>query len=315
IRGFAHGRKIEPAIIIEIERGEAPALFPAEVGEWHAFELLALDVSPQGESRRTAVRKRQIHPAVFVEIKGNDANGGRQIFFRKIDPRERLELTFAWIQQNGGALRPTGNDKINGAIVVEVRHGHARARGIQAHGGFLRNVRKGGIPVVAPEAVRARFAAGSHSQVEIEVAIVVVIHKSGGNTTLFAANPGFFGYVLKLAVAIVMKQAHTTRFADGQIGVVIAIEIARGAAESRADAAQTGLLRHILKFAVAEIVEEAALAFAGADQEKIGFAVAVIVKEARAAAGTESRSSQDALGKGFLRVVNGNFRRGRGHGA
>src|SRR5208283_3970468 len=127
---------------------------------------------------------------------------------------------------------------------------------------------------------------------------------------LFAANPGFFGHVLKLAVAVIMKQTHAARFADGQIGVAVTVEIACSAAESRADAAQTGLLRDIFKLAVTEIVEEAALAFARADQEKIGFAVPVIIEEAHAAAGTDGRSRRQAIGQRLLRVMNGNLRRG-----
>ena len=36
--------------------------------------------------------ERQIHPAVLVEIEGDDADGRGQIFFLEIDRRERMNF-------------------------------------------------------------------------------------------------------------------------------------------------------------------------------------------------------------------------------
>ena len=108
------------------------------------------------------------------------------------------------------------------------------------------------------------------------------------------------------------KQTHSGRFANGQISVAVTIEIAGSATESRTDTAQTRFFRHILEFALTKIVQQAALALARANQEKIGLAVSVVIQKARAGAGTQDCGWRNALGQRLLRVLNGNFLWGRG---
>src|SRR2546430_3066624 len=51
----------------------------------------------------------------------------RQLLLSKINPFERAEFPFAWIQQNGRARRSAGQNQINRAIVVEICRNHARS--------------------------------------------------------------------------------------------------------------------------------------------------------------------------------------------
>jgi hypothetical protein len=52
------------------------------------------------------VGEGEIHPAVFVEVESDDADGGGKIFFFEVDGGgERGEFSFARIQQDRGANR------------------------------------------------------------------------------------------------------------------------------------------------------------------------------------------------------------------
>ena len=56
-----------------------------EIGEINALETLAVDVAPQADAGRARVGEGEIHPAIFVEVEGDDADGGREIFFFEVD--------------------------------------------------------------------------------------------------------------------------------------------------------------------------------------------------------------------------------------
>jgi len=69
-----------------------------------------------------------------------------------------------------------------------------------------------------------------HGDVEIEIAVVVVVDEGCAHAAFFATNAGFFGDVFEFSVAIVVKEADTVGEADGEIGVAVIVEIPRGAA-------------------------------------------------------------------------------------
>ena len=95
--GFAGGDEIEPAVVVVIDGGNSPAALPAEIRKRDALEMLAVDVAPEADAGRACVRESEIHPAIFVEVESDDADGGRQIFFFEIDCGERSEFSFARI--------------------------------------------------------------------------------------------------------------------------------------------------------------------------------------------------------------------------
>ena len=65
--------------------------------------------------------KRQIHPAILVEIQCHHAHRRRQMFLRKINPGQFREFSFARIQVHAGALCPARNHQINRPVIIEVR--------------------------------------------------------------------------------------------------------------------------------------------------------------------------------------------------
>ena len=108
------------------------------------------DVPPERQSRRSALREDQIHPAVLVEIDDGDAAriGGR----RRREGRQRLECALSRIDQHRRAF--AGDDQIDGAIVVEIAGGD-RACVRQREAALAGDVRKRAVAVV-PEHGGAR---------------------------------------------------------------------------------------------------------------------------------------------------------------
>ena len=104
------------------------------------------------------MRECQVHPAVFIKIKRHHSHCRRQFLFRKINSREWGELPFPRIQKNGRARRPARNNKINRAVIVEVRRHHTRARRRHPQRGLSRDIRERAIPIVAPQQIVRRHA-------------------------------------------------------------------------------------------------------------------------------------------------------------
>src|SRR5215831_17771362 len=216
------------------------------------------------------MREREIHPAVLVEI-----NCGK--------PRE---LSFARIQVNRSASGATSENKIDCAVIVEVGGDDAGPGRVDAKAGLLGNIGEGGIAVVAPQCVFASFNRGfrCRAEVQIEVAVMVVINKGGSDAALFASNSYFFGYVDKFAAAVIVEKANASGFAHGQIGPPIVVEIARGAPKARGNSRQAGFFGSVRELAVSQIAQQVALPFPATDEKQIGLAVAVIVEKTGAAA-------------------------------
>src|SRR5262249_10753955 len=106
-------------------------MLPTKIWERDAFEALAFDVPPQSDTRSAGMGESEIHPAIFVEVKSDDADGERQIFFLEVNCGERCELAFARIEIDRCACGTTGEYEIYGAIVVEVGGDETRAGGVK----------------------------------------------------------------------------------------------------------------------------------------------------------------------------------------
>ncbi len=285
--GFACGDEIEPAVVVVVECGDALALLPIQIGEFDALEALAFDVAPEADAGRACVREGDIHPAIFVEVEGDDADGGREIFFFEVDGGgERSEFAFAGIDVDGGAGLSARDDEIDSAIVVEIGGGKARAGGVEIESGFGGDVGEGAVAVVAPENVvrgflRGARGGGPHRDVEIEVAVVVVVDESQADAAGLAANADGFGNVGEFSV-LVVEEMNAVGKADGEVGVAVVVVIAGDAALACAGEFDSGGLRDVGKFSVAEIAEEAAGAVGGgADEKEVGLAVVVVSRRSR----------------------------------
>ena len=225
---LTRGNKIEPAVVVIIKRRNAPAARPAEIGKRYAHELLAIYVPPETHAGRAGVCKRHVHPAVFVEVKNGDADSRRKILLLEINSRQRSEFSFSRVQVDGRAVLPSGDNEINGAVVVEVAGHNACARGGDAERRFRGNIREGAVGVVAPQDV-VRVSARSVHDIQIEVAVVVVIHERQANASLFAANSCGLRDVGEFPVALVVQQTDAIGEAHGQVGLAVVVEIARRA--------------------------------------------------------------------------------------
>src|SRR5262245_28716064 len=133
------------------------------------------------------MRESQIHPAVFVVIQRDDARGrsgkGGLPHFK------RTKRTFAIVQECGGRVAPTGEDEIDGAIVVEIGCQCGNAGSVALQPRLLRPVRERAVAVVAPQRVcrcgwterkteragRAEGKVGESRDVEVEVAVMIVV--------------------------------------------------------------------------------------------------------------------------------------------
>jgi len=78
------------------------------------------------------MRERQIHPAIFVEVKRHDPHRGRQLFLVEIDGPKWSEFSFARIEIDGSSCLPARNDEVHGAIIIEVRSNNPRAGGAKS---------------------------------------------------------------------------------------------------------------------------------------------------------------------------------------
>src|ERR1700688_1007897 len=97
VAGFACGDDVEPAVIIVIDGRDSPSALPSEIGERDTLEFFSVYIAPQADSGRARVGEGEVHPAVFIKVKSDHADGWRKIFFFKIDDGEWSEFTFARI--------------------------------------------------------------------------------------------------------------------------------------------------------------------------------------------------------------------------
>jgi len=167
---------------------------------------------------------------------------------------------------------------------------------------------------------------GLHRDVEIEIAVVVVVDKSEADATFFPANADFFCDVVEFSIGEIVEETDAVREADGEIGVTVIIEIACGAAVTCRGALEACSLRNVGEFSVTQIVEEmtccdfsatnnyirfvvagimedkAICAGLAADEEKIGFTVAVVIKEASTITRTDGSSGSRHSARGTDRL-------------
>ena len=288
---FANRDEIDPTIVVEVDRRNSCATLPVEIRQRDAFEAFAFVVAPQTDSRRSGMRERQIHPAIFVEIERDHSNRWRQSLFRKVNSVERPEFAFAGIQQNRRTPRAACQHKINRAIVIEIGSNHTGSSCFFAQRSFGGNIGKGAVAIVAPHDV-VRPSARFRADVEIEIPVMIEIDERDDGAALFAADVHSFRHVSKFAAAVVVKQVNAIAHANDEIRFAIIVVIARGAAQSAASDRQSRADGFVLKFSVAPIVQKTRRAvFCGAYQQQVRLAITVVVEEAR----SRARSSRDGL--------------------
>ena len=137
------------------------------------------------------------------------------------------------IHVSDGWLLPAGDDEIDGAVVIEVACEHAHGRSHADEARFFRPVGEGAVAIVAPENISGRCCvsgkwerlAGSielefveAGDVEVEIAVMVVVEEGEAEGETIAGDSGLLGNVLEDAFAFVVKQRDAAIETDGEIG-------------------------------------------------------------------------------------------------
>src|SRR5437660_887533 len=143
--------------------------------------------------------------------------------------------------------------------------------------------------------VPCRTCTRRHRDVQIEVAVVVIIYERDAHTSFFPADSHFFRYIFKLSLTLVAQQLHAVAQAYRKIGLPVIVKIARSAAESAARKTNARRLRYILKSPVAQVAQQMARPIRRAVHEKeIRLAIAVKVKKTRARACSDGHRDSTA---------------------
>src|SRR6266403_1014404 len=108
VAGFACGNDVEPAVVIVINGRNSPSALPGEIGDRDTLEFFSVHIAPQADAGRADMSESEVHPAVFIEVKSDDADGGGKIFFFEIDDGKRSKFAFTRIQINRGTFGTAG---------------------------------------------------------------------------------------------------------------------------------------------------------------------------------------------------------------
>ena len=251
------------------------------------------------------MREGEVHPAILIEVERDGAH--RRRGHENRPGTRRAESAFALVQENFRAAKP-GDNKIDGAVIVQIAPDCGDARTAAGKPCFPGPIRERAVAVVAPEDVaRRRGILGEGKwlrwildgeihksrDVEIEIAVVVVINESHAENEPIGVDARFVGHVLEGAIALVVKELDAAIEADSEVGLAVVVVIAHGAAHALAVEIELRRLGYIYELSAACVLVERGVAFAvGVDDENVGLAVAVIVEDACAAA--DEIGEQDA---------------------
>ncbi len=72
VRSFTDRDKINPAIVVVVERGNTVSLCPTCFWKLHRIEVFTAIVMPETYCGRAPMCKCEIHPAIVIEIKRGD---------------------------------------------------------------------------------------------------------------------------------------------------------------------------------------------------------------------------------------------------
>src|ERR1019366_939086 len=70
---LADSDEIDPAVVVVVDGGDTVGANPARLWQLHLLEGFAMVVTPERETRTSAVRKGEVHPSVVIEIENGDS--------------------------------------------------------------------------------------------------------------------------------------------------------------------------------------------------------------------------------------------------
>src|SRR5215469_15138400 len=215
------------------------------------------------------MREREVHPTIFIEIEcdgaGSSGGHGRRPW------TGRMKLTLARIQKHGWRLLPSRDDEIDRAVIVDIASDGGNGCCWASQGGLFCPFGERVVAIVAPQNVSGRrgilrkckWLRGMRQweivkarDVQVEVAVVVVVDECHAEDQALGLNPNLIGYVLESAVTFVVKKVDVTIDSHREIGMAIVIVVADGATGAFAIEFKLRGLRDVLKFSVSKIVIE-----------------------------------------------------------
>src|SRR5262249_1442662 len=115
---LAHGGKVDPAVVIKIERGDSPSSNPLPFRNCDSLKSSSPDVLPQAEARLTPMCERQIHEAVLVEVERDDAHRiGRE---GRVPRLRTPKWSFARIGEYCCGFMQTRDDEVDCTIIIYI---------------------------------------------------------------------------------------------------------------------------------------------------------------------------------------------------
>ena len=317
--------QIEKPIVVKILPTQAKAGEAAADRRQTRCRGAVLEISTTVSIQRIGfgaeISDQQIQIAIVIEVFGGDAHArlghALQIRSASIGQGHVFKMC-AVIEPELVVHAVVGDEDVDAVIAIEIAAHHAQAgaeTGVNLHrvgdvgegsvavvaiqGVGKRRLIVGGAAIVVAAEVRAiQFGRRRPGQiiadVQIQIAIAVVIEESGARSPTRVVNTGHVREIDEMAGALVSQQNVPPDAGDVQIDIAIVVVIARG--HPHAVAADIGAAAggNVLERAVAAIAEqltggrrEISLRFqmtAGLHQKEVQIAVVVHVEQRRAAA-------------------------------
>ena len=230
---FDNCGQINPSVVVNVNGRQAPSAPRTMQREFHSFKppaniLRSCNVAPQREAWRAGMGHCNVHPAVLVVVEHGDACSGRQL--HALIKRLRWILPFPRIHIDQRRRPISGHRQIHSAVVVEIRKNGRGCHAAAAQSGWFSPLGKGLIAVVAPQNIRRAASLNRRpGQQQIEIAVVIVVHKRNPGGPVARPEAGFGGHVLKLSLAQIAKQQYRVVEGHGQIVEAVAVIVAHGA--------------------------------------------------------------------------------------
>jgi hypothetical protein len=110
--------------------------------------------------------------------------------------------------------------------------------------------------VIAAEDMLVEAVLDETANEQIEITIVIIVEPNSAGRPTRAGEPGFFSYVGKSTIAIIVVENALAVGSDKDIGKPVVVIIADSDPHAKSPACHTGLLGHISEGAIAVILVE-----------------------------------------------------------
>ena len=193
----------------------------------------------------------------MVEVEDGDTHDRRG---HRRRPRFAWQkLPFALVLKNGWTA--IGDYQIDGTIIVVIRAHRIRGGGTARQTNLAGYRSKRSVSVVAPHGVSAEYRtadlpAKRIANIQIQIAIMVVINEGQTCTRPGILQPRRFGHVLERAVLFVVQQYDPVAGTDSHVRRPIVVVVACRATNPMQASIDSCSSCHILELAVAHVVIE-----------------------------------------------------------